>query len=56
MVKQSKEFVNCVKNSVKAIIKLTGVEFLDKDGKSGCLQRPVAVHYCDGGDITNFLT
>ena len=56
MAKQSKEFVNCVKNSEKAIVKLTGVEFLDKDGKPGFLERPVAVHYCNGGDITNFLT
>ena len=56
MAKQSKEFVNCVKNSEDAIVKLTGVEFLDKDGKPGFLERPVAVHYCNGGDITNFLT
>ena len=56
MAKQSKEFVNCVKNSEKAIVKLTGVEFLDKNGKPGFLERPVAVHYCNGGDITNFLT
>ena len=47
---------NCVKNSEDAIVKLTGVEFLDKDGKPGFLERPVAVHYCNGGDITNFLT
>ena len=56
IAKQSKEFVNCVKNSEDAIVKLTGVEFLDKDGKPGFLERPVAVHYCNGGDITNFLT
>ena len=55
IAKQSKEFVNCVKNSEDAIVKLTGVEFLDKDGKPGFLERPVAVHYCNGGDITNFL-
>ena len=54
--KQSKEFVNCVKNSEDPIVTLTGVEFLDKDGKPGFLERPVAVHYCNGGDITNFLT
>ena len=30
IAKQSKEFVNCVKNSEDAIVKLTGVEFLDK--------------------------
>ena len=52
----SKEFVNCVKNSEEAIVKLTGVEFLDKDGKPGFLERPVAVHYCNGGTITNFLS
>ena len=56
IAKQSKEFVNCVKNSEDAIVKLTGVEFLDRDGKPGFLERPVAVHYCNGGDITNFLT
>ena len=56
MAKQFKEFMNCVKNSEKAIVKLTGVEFLDKNGKPGFLERPVAVHYCNGGDITNFLT
>ena len=56
MAKQSKEFVNCVKNSEDAIVKLTGVEFLDKECKPGFLERPVAVHYCNGGDITNFLT
>ena len=56
IAKQSKEFVSCVKNSEDAIVKLTGVEFLDKDGKPGFLERPVAVHYCNGGDITNFLT
>ena len=56
MAKQAKMFVNCVKNSEEAIVKMTGVEFLDKDGKPGFLERPVAVHYCNGGDITNFLT
>ena len=55
MAKQSKEFVNCVKNSEDAIVKLTGVEFLDKDGKPGFLERPVAVHYCNGGDVTKYL-
>ena len=29
MAKQSKEFVNCVKNSETGIVNLTGVEFLD---------------------------
>ena len=56
MAKQSKEFVNCVKNAETGIVNLTGVEFLDEDGKSGFIERPVAVHYCNGGDITNFLT
>ena len=56
MAQQSKEFVKCVKNAEAAIVDLTGVEFLDKDGKPGFLERPVAVHYCNGGDITNFLT
>ena len=54
--KQDEEFLNCVKNSEDAIFKLTGIEFLDKDGKPGSLERPVAFHYCNGGDITNFKT
>ena len=56
MAKHSKEFVKCVNNAQVAIVDLTGVEFLDKDGKPGFLERPVAVHYCNSGDITNFLT
>ena len=56
MAKQSKEFVKCVNHAQAAIVDLTGVEFLDEDGKPGFLERPVAVHYCNGGDITNFLT
>ena len=56
IAKQSKEFVNCVKNSEDAIVKLTGVQFLDKDGKPGSLERLVADHYCNDADITNFLT
>ena len=55
IAKQSKEFVNCVQNSEYAIIKLTVVEFLDKDGKPGFFESPVSVHYLNGGDITNFL-
>ena len=43
-------------NSEDAIVKLTWVEFLDKDGKTGFLERPVAIHYCNGSDINNFLT
>ena len=56
IAKHSKAFVNCVKNFEYAIVKLIGVEFLDKDGKPGFLERPVAVHSCNGGDITNLLT
>ena len=55
MAKQSKEFVNCVKNAETGIVNLSGVEFLDEDGKSGFIERPVAVHYCNGGDITKYL-
>ena len=55
MAKQSKEFVNCVKNAETGIVNLTGVEFLDEDGKSGLIERPVAVRYCNGGDITKYL-
>ena len=55
MAKQSKEFVNCVKNAETGIVNLTGVEYLDEDGKSGFIERPVAVRYCNGGDITNYL-
>ena len=55
MAKQSKEFVNCVKNAKTGIVNLTGVEFLDEDGKGGFIERPVAVHWCNGGDITKYL-
>ena len=55
IAKQSKEFVNCVKNAETGIVNLTGVEFLDEDGKSGLIERPVAVRYCNGGDITKYL-
>ena len=55
MAKQSKEFVNCVMNAETGIVNLTGVEFLDEDGKSGFIERPVAVRYCNGGDITKYL-
>ena len=55
MAKQSKEFVNCVKNAEPGIVNLSGVEFLDEDGKSGFIERPVAVRYCNGGDITKYL-
>ena len=55
IAKQSKEFVNCVKNAETGIVNLTGVEFLDEDGKGGFIERPVAVHWCNGGDITGYL-
>ena len=55
MAKQSKEFVNCVKNAETGIVNLPGVEFLDEDGKRGFIERPVAVRYCNGGDITKYL-
>ena len=55
MAKQSKVFVNCVKNAEIGIVNLTGVEFLDEDGKAGFIERPVAVHWCNGGDITKYL-
>ena len=55
MAKQSKEFVNCVKNAETGIVNLTGVEFLDEDWKGGFIERPVAVHWCNGGDITGYL-
>ena len=55
IAKQSKEFMNCVKNAETGIVNLTGVEFLDEDGKSGFIERPVAVRYCNGGDITKYL-
>ena len=55
MAKQSKEFVNCVKNAETGIVNLSGVEFLDEDGKSGFIERPIAVRYCNGGDITKYL-
>ena len=53
--KESKEFVNCVKNAETAIVNLTGVEFLDEDGKGGFIERPVAVHWCNGGDISGYI-
>ena len=45
VAKQSKEFVNCVKNAETGIINLAGVEFTDVEGKGGFIERPVAVHY-----------
>ena len=55
MAKQSKEFVNCVKNAETGIINLAGVEFTDSEGKGGFIERPVAVHYCNGGDVAKYL-
>ena len=55
IAKQSKEFVNCVKNAETGIINLSGVEFTDVDGEGGFIERPVAVHYCNGGDVTKYL-
>ena len=55
IAKQSKEFINCVKNAETGIVNLTGVEFLDEDGNGGFIERPVAVHYCNGGDISKYL-
>ena len=55
VAKQSKEFVNCVKNAETGIINLAGVEFTDVKGKGGFIERPVAVHYCNGGDVAKYL-
>ena len=55
MAKQAKEFVNCVKNAETGIVNLSGVEFTDVDGEGGFIERPVAVHWCNGGDITKYL-
>ena len=55
VAKQSKEFVNCVKNAETGIINMAGVEFTDVEGKGGFIERPVAVHYCNGGDVAKYL-
>ena len=55
VAKQSKEFVNCVKHAETGIINLAGVEFTDVEGKGGFIERPVAVHYCNGGDVAKYL-
>ena len=55
MAKHSKEFVNCVKNAETGIVNLSGVEFTDVDGEGGFIERPVAVHWCNGGDISKYL-
>ena len=53
--KLSKEFVNCVKNAETGIVNLSGVEFTDMDGEGGIIERPLAVHWCTGGDISKYL-
>ena len=55
IAKHSKEFVNCVKNAETGIINLSGIEFTDLDGEGGFIERPVAVHYRNGGDVTKYL-
>ena len=55
MAKQSKEFINCVNNAETGISNLSGKQFTDLDGKGGFIERPVAVHYCNGGDVTKYL-
>ena len=47
--------MNCVKNAETGIINLAGVEFTDSEGKGGFIERPVAVHYCNGGDVAKYL-
>ena len=55
VAKQSKEFVNPPLPSTSGIINLAGVEFTDVEGKGGFIERPVAVHYCNGGDVAKYL-
>ena len=55
IAKQSKEFANCVKNAETGIVNLSCVEFTDVDGEGGFIERPVAVHWCNGGDISQYL-
>ena len=55
IAKQSKEFMNCVKNAETGIINLSGVSFTDLDGVGGFIERPIAVHYCNGGDVAKYL-
>ena len=47
--------MNCVMNSRAGIINLAGVEFTDLEGKGCFIERPVAVHYCNGGDLAKYL-
>ncbi len=55
MAKQSKEFVNCVKNAETGIVNLSGIEFTHVDGEGGLIERPVAVLWCNGSDISKYL-
>ena len=55
MAKQSKELVNCVKNAETGIVNLSGVEFTDVDDEGSFIERPVAVPWCNGGDISKYL-
>ena len=55
MAMQSKGFVNCVKNAEIVIVNLTSVELHDEEGKGGFIERPVAVHWCNDGDISQYL-
>jgi len=56
LAKQSKEFMNCVNNAETGIVNLSGIKFTDEDGKGGFIERPIAVHYCNGGDVLKYLT
>ena len=52
---QSRNFSHCVNNAQIGIINLSGTEIKDVDGNSGFIERPVAVHYCSGGDISRYV-
>ena len=56
VAKQSKEFINCVNNAETGIVNLSGIKFTVEDGKGGFIERPIAVHYCNGGDVLKYLT
>ena len=42
-------------NAETEIINVSGKQFTDVDEKGGFIERPVAVHYCNDGDITKSL-
>ena len=44
-----------MKNAVKACINLADFDLFDEDGKDGCIESPVAVRYCNCGDVTKYL-